>query len=115
MRLKAAMARAAADTVLDQAAGPLQPIVPPPAPLSTAELRTTKQGAAEPYTLIDSPAAWHGRDYQDRFDEWALQLTDQHIAELDDAVAAVLANKTIVQEGNYLNLLPPTGQPGQQG
>lgn len=64
-----------------------------------------RQGSVEPYTLVDSPAAWHGRDYQDRFDEWALQLTPQHIAELDAAVAHVLANKTIVPEGNYLNLV----------
>lgn len=56
---------------------------------------------------MDSPAAWYGRDYQDRFDEWALQLTPQHIAELDAAVKHVLANKTIVQEGNYLNLVSP--------
>jgi len=64
-----------------------------------------RQGSVEPYTLVDSPAAWHGRDYQDRFDEWALQFTPQHIAELDAAVAHVLANKTIVPEGNYLNLV----------
>lgn len=64
-----------------------------------------RQGSVEPYTLVDSPAAWYGRDYQTRFDEWALQLTPQHIAELDAAVAHVLANKTIVQEGNYLNLV----------
>jgi hypothetical protein len=64
-----------------------------------------RQGSVEPYTLIDSPAAWRGQDYQDSFDEWALQLTPQHIAELDAAVAAVLANKTIVQDGNYANLV----------
>jgi hypothetical protein len=73
--------------------------------LNTLALLPKRQGSVEPYTLVDTPAAWYGKDYQDRFGEWALQLTPQHVAELDAAVAQVLASKTIVQEANYLNLV----------
>lgn len=81
------------------------PTTLPPCSFFTPTHSLCRQGAVEPYTLIDSPAAWYGKDYQHTFDEWALQLSPQHIAELDAAVAHVLANKTIVQEGNYLNLV----------
>jgi hypothetical protein len=64
-----------------------------------------RQGSVEPYTLVDSPAAWYGRQYQDNIDEWAIQLSPQQITELEAAVAKVLANKTITQDGNYLNMV----------
>jgi hypothetical protein len=59
----------------------------------------------EPYTLVEGPEAWYGRDYQNNIDQWAITLSETHIAELDAAIARVLANKTITQEGNYLHLV----------
>lgn len=64
-----------------------------------------RQGSVEPYSLVEGPEAWHGQQYQDNIDQWALTLTQQHFAELEAAIAQVLGNKTITQEGNYLHLV----------
>jgi hypothetical protein len=65
----------------------------------------SRQGSVEPYTLVEGPEAWYGVDYQNNIDQWAITLSETHIAELDAAIERVLANKTIKQEGNYLHLV----------
>eukprot|EP00775_Hariotina_reticulata_P009087 gene9087-9257_t len=100
------MAPAAVD-VYDQAAGPLPSIAPPqlpPAEKGEFKLKTSSWGSVEPYTLVESPAAWYGRDYQDDFGSWAVRVTPEHIKELEQSIARVLSNKTISQNGNYLNI-----------
>ncbi|WIA22176.1 hypothetical protein OEZ85_004510 [Tetradesmus obliquus] len=106
--LKAVMAPAASDISYDQAAGPLPAITPPELPpqvRDSSQLKVTRQGSVEPYTLVEGPEAWYGRDYQHNIDQWAITLSETHIAELDAAIERVLANKTITQEGNYLHLI----------
>jgi hypothetical protein len=65
----------------------------------------SRQGSVEPYTLVEGPEAWYGVDYQNNIDQWAITLSETHIAELDAAIERVLDNKTIKQEGNYLHLV----------
>lgn len=64
-----------------------------------------RQGSVEPYTLVEGPGAWYGKDYQHNIEEWAIRVTAEHIAELEGAIARVLNNKTITQDGNYLNIV----------
>lgn len=61
----------------------------------------------EPYTLVEGPAAWYGADYQHAVQQWAVQLQPTHIAELEAAVAALLAGK-VVQDGNQLRMVSCT-------
>jgi hypothetical protein len=45
-------------------------------------------GSVEPFTLIAGPEAWTAAQYKDRSD-WINVLSQQHIAELDAAIAEV--------------------------
>lgn len=64
-----------------------------------------RQGSVEPYTLVEGPGTWYAADYQHNIDEWAVTLTPAHVAELNAAVAAVLASNKVTRQGNYLNLV----------
>jgi hypothetical protein len=43
---------------------------------------------------VEGPSVWYGPDMRDRSDEWLLTLTDDHVGEIDAAVAAVVARGT---------------------
>jgi hypothetical protein len=45
-------------------------------------------GSVEPFSIIEGPEAWTAEQYKNRSD-WINVLTQQHIAELDAAIAGV--------------------------
>ncbi|KAF8060336.1 SAT17 [Scenedesmus sp. PABB004] len=53
-----------------------------------SELKTSRRGAVEPFTIIEGPEAWTAADYAGRTD-WINVLSPAHVAELDAAVAGV--------------------------
>lgn len=57
---------------------------------SLYELKTSRQGSVEPFTLVEGPDAWYADQYRGRTD-WAFHLTDAHVAELTAAVKNVEA------------------------
>ena len=63
------------------------------------ELRreSSVQGSiTEPFTPVQSPAAWYAADYRDS-NEWIYRLTSEDLAELEAAVAEVEASGADVQ------------------
>ena len=50
----------------------------------------------EPFTPVQSPAAWYADDYRDS-DAWIYRLTADDLAELEAAVVAVEASGADVQ------------------
>ena len=50
----------------------------------------------EPFTPVQSPAAWYAADYRDS-DAWIYRLTEEDLAEIEAAVAAVEASGANVQ------------------
>lgn len=72
---------------------------------SSLSLLPIRQGSVQPYTLVEGPQAWFGKDYQDTFDEWAIRITPEHISELEAAIEGVLSKGVVQQEGNHLNLV----------
>jgi hypothetical protein len=50
----------------------------------------------EPFTPVQSPAAWYAADYRDS-DEWIYRLTSEDLAEIEAAVAEVEASGAHVQ------------------
>jgi hypothetical protein len=68
-----------------------------------------------PYTLIEGPCAWYGRDYtsEQQQQQFVLQLTPVHIQELDAALEQVLASGLVQQQGDYLRFVsaPPVTLP----
>ncbi|GBF87480.1 taurine catabolism dioxygenase [Raphidocelis subcapitata] len=53
------------------------------------ELKTTRQGSVEPFTLLEGPGTWYVKDFKGPGD-WVTQLTPEHVAELEAAVQGVL-------------------------
>jgi hypothetical protein len=83
--------RAAATALRARAALPPRP-GPHSAPLPAATDRArhtapsvNRQGAVEPFTLVEGPEAWYAKDYRGKSD-WVTELTPTHIAELDAAI-----------------------------
>eukprot|EP00879_Flechtneria_rotunda_P008142 GHRR01008527.1.p1 GENE.GHRR01008527.1~~GHRR01008527.1.p1 ORF type:complete len:362 (+),score=138.84 GHRR01008527.1:379-1464(+) len=71
-------------------------------------LMACRQGAVEPYTLIEGPEAWYADQYKGRSD-WINHLSEQHIAELDAAVSGVQAKGIIkIQAVTKADFLLPT-------
>ncbi len=52
----------------------------------------------EPFTLIEGPDAWYAKDYA-VLEDHMLHLTEQHLAELDKAIEAVLSSGKPIQVG----------------
>lgn len=77
-----------------------------------AELQTSRQGNAVPFTRIDGPDAWTAADYPN-VEAVAHVLNEQQVAELDAAVAQVLATgkdlkDVTIDDFDPLPLLAPT-------
>jgi hypothetical protein len=66
-----------------------------------------RQGSATPYTLIEGPCAWYGRDYtsEEQQQQFVIHLTPAHIQELDAALEQVLASGLVQQQGDYLRFV----------
>ena len=52
---------------------------------------TYSQGAVRPLTILEGPDAWTAADYPGDVAQYAYVLTDDDVAELEAAVAAVAA------------------------
>ena len=59
-------------------------------------LRSSRQGAVEPFTRVEGPSAWVAADYKDN-EKWIYRLTPGDIAELDAAVTSVVASGKRIQ------------------
>ncbi len=83
-------------------AGPLPAVLPPPFDHKTAGKATSRQGVAEPYTILDSPADWTGDEYPDPA-AVATHVTERHIQELEAAIQGLLDSDLVARgTGNYL-------------
>lgn len=54
--------------------------------------RTSKQGQVVPFTVIEGPSAWIGKDIQRQPDSYIYHLTEADIKELEDATEKVAAS-----------------------
>ena len=68
----------------------------------------------EPFTPIQSPAAWYAADYRDS-DEWIYRLTPEDLAEIEAAAAEVEASGANVQVRARANCTPLAVAPGRTG
>ncbi|GBF98150.1 clavaminate synthase [Raphidocelis subcapitata] len=64
-------------------------------------LAPREQGAVEPYAPVVGRQAWLASDFSGP-EDWTIQLSPQHIAELEAAIAAVLATGRVRADGNNL-------------
>lgn len=64
----------------------------------------------EPFTLIEGPDAWYAKDYA-ALEDHMLHLTEQHLAELDKAIEAVLSSGKPIQDVTLADVNLPTLSP----
>lgn len=91
---------AAHAATLNVAPQQLPPTVAPPFDPS-AQLQACQQGAVEPYAPISGACAWLASDFEDPSD-WTVQLSEQHISELEAAVHGIIASGRVWTNGNDL-------------